>query len=732
MSTERKLSVFTISFIFLSLIGTYFITTEPLNHFMISFTATPFTIIASFLGNLIIISLIVVVVFLCSKKAYNRMLILTIISLLLSFLGYMLLIYIRYYQSPFSISELSFAKYAETDMSSSIAEVVSRELILEFKIIMFFNFFILLALYIIFSKDKPKDVYLKKLNPKVLFQNSKVLFAAAIGLLLLSFGHINICYKYTTDHWKLNHERPLYGMQTSGIYNFYFYDWLGFKWDDAGGSRKATIEDFEVYDKNVANYTNFFGETYSNTLLLADAPTVNLSPSLGDVTTLNGIFSDKNVVYIQLETINTFLVDGSSEFLEELDLMPDLEKLISESYFFENFYSNVGLGNSSDAEISGLTGLYTPGNHLMYWQYGNDDYPREITWHDKITNNAYKKMIDFRLNALPTVLDDYYTASFHADNRQFYNRENTHPGMLNFDNFYHFTERPLPDKLGTTNVIDAFPNNLEKLPGSTWVSEKDLFEWVKIVAKEKTNENKKYFLYPITIHPHTPYLYDPYINEPVLTREDIRLNDVTLTYLNYLRFYNDIFKMIIDLANELENTIFVMYGDHGTGFQLNDMKLLLNDPDLTAVESWEKLYQVPALIYAPDDNNSVEGMKSGLIKGRQPLVRSQVDLYRTVLELLGKNDNHFYYGVNGLSQERTFALQTRISLLVTDDFTVQLKKYAPTKRFSKNSIIYHNTEPLDYDIKEVIEKILVFKQINDGIINNNLLEGINKKKKGQT
>ena len=93
--------------------------------------------------------------------------------------------------------------------------------------------------------------------------------------------------------------------------------------------------------------------------LIHISPTVNLSPSLGDVTTLNGIFADKNVVYIQLETINTFLVDGSCEFLEELNLMPDFKKLISESYFFENFYSNVGSGNSSDAEISGLTGLYT-------------------------------------------------------------------------------------------------------------------------------------------------------------------------------------------------------------------------------------------------------------------------------------------------------------------------------------------------------------------------------------
>ena len=121
-----------------------------------------------------------------------------------------------------------------------------------------------------------------------------------------------------------------------------------------------------------------------------------------------------------------------------------------------------------------------------------------------------------------------------------------------------------------------------------------------------------------------------------------------------------------------------------------------------------------------------------MLTGKQPLVRSQVDLYRTVLELLGRNDQHFYYGVNGLSDERTFALQTRISLLVTDDFTVQLKKYCPTKKFSRNAIVYHNAnETIDYDMAEMIEKILTFKQINDGIINNNMIIDVNRKKKGQ-
>lgn len=730
MNVQRKLKIFTILFILLSLLGTFFITFEPLNPFIISFTNTPFTIINALLGNLIIILLIVTIVFTFSKKAYSRMRALLIISLIISFLGYLILIYIRYYQSPFLSRDLTFSKYAESDMTASIIVVVIIDLFLDFKIVLFSGFFILLILYIIFSKNKSKNIYQESTNPKVLFQNTKLLVATIIGLLLLSFGQIRGSYSYTNKRWGFNQERPLYGMQVTGLYNFYFYDLLGFNWADDNKTKSATVEQFEVYDRNQLSYTNLFGEKYGNILTLDQASTVKLSPKLGEVESLNGIFQDKNIIYIQLETLNTFLVDGSSKFLEDLNLLPNFKALINESYFFENFYSTVGLGNSSDAEISGMTGLYTPGNNLMYWQYGSSTYPREITFYDRLTQNVYTQMVDFKLNPLPIALgSDYYSASFHADNRQFYNRENTHPGMLGVNDFYHFTEKDLPDKIGNVNVIDAFPDYLETNPNSPWIGEKDLFEWVKIVAKQKASENQKYFLYPITIHPHTPYLYDPYIDDPILTSDDIRVNLVTLDYLNYLRFYNDVFKMITDLAKELENTIYVIYADHGTGFPLKDMRTILDNEDLTPLEAWEKLYQVPALIYAPDDE-STNDVKSGLITGRQPLVRSQVDLFRTTLELVGRNEGNFYYGVNGLSDEKTFALQTRISLLVTDDFTIQLKKYAPTKSLNKNSVIFHND--VDYDVHLLIEKIVRFKQLNDGIINKNLIDQINRKKKGQS
>lgn len=726
MSEKSKLHLHTSLFVLLNFFGTYFITSEFLNIFIINFTNTSFTIISSVLGNLIILFLVVFIVYFIAKKSYSRMTSLTIISLILNVAGLGIWMFFKYYQTPFTINDLSFYKGADGGMVSSLSFILLTDLFYHWRIVLFVPTTVLFILLIIFKLTNKKNFYGRKQNPKVSIQRPVPIFIAILFLSLLSFAHINIGHKYAVEKWQLNHERSLYGSQTVGLYNYYLYDFLGFDWGSSPEEKKITIDDLIVYDKNVSQYTNFFGETYSNDLLTSDASTVTLSHKLGNPTSLNGIFAGKNIVYIQLESANNFFVDGSSIFLESLNLVPNFNKIINESYYFDNFYNNVGLGNTSDAETTGLTGLYTPGNKLLHWIYGNERYPRDIFFIEKLYGSDYAEMIDYEFNPLPEALgDNYFSASFHADNRFFYNRQNVHPGMFKFNEFYYFDEKPVEPRINTINAIDKFPNNIEKLPGSSWAREEELFRWVTEVAKEAVERGQNYFLYPITIHAHTPYFSNPY--EPVVTSDNLNVGNVTLSYINYLQYYNDIFQAIIDMSKELTNTIYVLYADHGTGIPINDVREIIDNKEISELEIWAELSKLPAFIYAPDDESTAE-VKEGLIKGRQPLVRSQIDLYRTVLELVGKNEGHFYYGVNGLSDEHTFAFQPRISLLVTDDFTVQLKKYAPNKVLSEKSIVYY--QDIDYNAADLIEKIIKFKSINDHIVSNNLIVEINKKKKG--
>ena len=731
MKERNQLIIFTTLFIFLNAIGTFFYSLQELNNYIITFAYSPFEVIFSSLGNVIILSLISLIIFLFFKKTKSRMTAMTILSFIFSLIGLSLWVYTRFYQSPFLSRDLTFAKNAENEMAFSFVYLIPSFLFVSWRIVLFINFFVLLIVQITFTRINKKrarnNIYGRMSKSKGWLQKPLPLLVGIILLSALSFGHIKFGYNYVKSKWKLNHESSLYGIQTTGLYNFYLYDILGFSWTEQEDSVKAVASDMERYDKNVASYTNFFGETYSNRLSLDDASTVILSPSLGEVDSLHGIFKDKNVVYIQLETFNSYLVDGTSSLIESLNLMPNWHKLVNESYYFENFYATVGLGNSSDAEITGMTGLYPVGNRLNFWQFGNSEYYHKVSLYEKLLNSPYAKPIDFKLNPLPVVLDNYYSASYHGDNRFFYNRENVHPGMFKFDEYFHYSRKDGEPMAGVVNATDAFPNNLERLPGSPWVGEKDLFEWVKIKAKEKQAAGEKYFMYPITIHAHTPFFYNPYIDEPAFTKDMLKVTTSTLDFLNYLKFYNDIFGYILDMANELTDTIYVLYTDHGAAISPNEIRTIAEDPDLSPIEVWRKLSQVPALIYAPDDNSTGE-VKEGLIKGVQPKVRSQVDLYRTLLELIDKSDTNFYYGVNGLSDEKTFAFLTRTSMIITDDFSVQLKQYIPNKKIDEKSIYFYND--ITYDLDKFISNIVDFKYYNDLMISNNLLQEINRKKKG--
>ena len=167
---------------------------------------------------------------------------------------------------------------------------------------------------------------------------------------------------------------------------------------------KADLSIYDIYNKNQAEYTNVFGESYGNVLDISDASSVNIDPSLLNDSQLNGVFKDKNIMVIHLETFNHFLLDEDGPYFDS-SYFKTLKALLKESYVLDNFYTNVGLGNSSDAEFSVMTGLYPRGDTTVYWNYEKTPY---------------------EFKALPKLFEGYYKASLHSDVSVFYNRQNVH------------------------------------------------------------------------------------------------------------------------------------------------------------------------------------------------------------------------------------------------------------------------------------------------------------------
>jgi lipoteichoic acid synthase len=110
--------------------------------------------------------------------------------------------------------------------------------------------------------------------------------------------------------------------------------------------------------------------------------------------------------------------------------------------------------------------------------------------------------------------------------------------------------------------------------------------------------------------------------------EDFSNQEPLNSYLNCMRLQDHFLKNLIDQYEELglyENTIFVIYGDHGEGFGEHG---LLGHNDTI----YEEGLKVPFLIYAPgwfENGKQVEGLSN------------HTDILPTVIELLG------YEVVNG-------------------------------------------------------------------------------------
>src|SRR5699024_1727007 len=84
-----------------------------------------------------------------------------------------------------------------------------------------------------------------------------------------------------------------------------------------------------------------------------------------------GILKGKNVVFVHMEGMQTFLMDLSFNGSE---VTPNLNKLASEGMFFSNFYPQVSTGTSSDTEFTLLTGLMPAASGAVFTSYYDREY----------------------------------------------------------------------------------------------------------------------------------------------------------------------------------------------------------------------------------------------------------------------------------------------------------------------------------------------------------------------
>ncbi len=297
-----------------------------------------------------------------------------------------------------------------------------------------------------------------------------------------------------------------------------------------------------------------------------------------------GIGQGMNLLVIQVESLQDFVIGKTYDGQE---ITPFLNQLIADNaLYFNHFYTNMGKGNTSDAEFSMQTGLYPVIEGSCY--------------------DLYVESNDFL--ALPQLLKDegYKTIAAVGDDAEFYNRDKVY-AKLGYDGFYN-----------ETNL------HMDEISG-LGLSDQSFFRQMCVILDA---EQEPFFSFMLTVTNHYPYVLDPIESSLQLKPED--KDTLFGGYLQTVRYTDEALAQLFEnlKANGLyDNTVVVIYGDHhGLNCQDEDNYEKMTE-FLGYSYDYDEMLNVPLLIYVP-----------GLEQGETiETVGGQVDILPTVANILGLN-----------------------------------------------------------------------------------------------
>lgn len=499
-------------------------------------------------------------------------------------------IYYHYYSSFASISLIANITFA-SDVSDAIVENVLKAVDLIY-------IWQTITLVIIYKKTNKKEYIKHKENKKKLVKTGLItsLSLFAVAALFMPLNAWSRLYNlWNRESVVMNH----------GIYVYQLDDFIQ--------SLTPKITSVLGHDKALKKVTDYYKEN-------------KYTPSNNEYT---NIFKGKNIIVIHAESMQKFAMDLT---FNNKEVTPNLNKLANEGIFFSNFYSQVGVGTSSDAEFTFNTSLMPSTKGTVFVNYFDRDYI-----------------------SIPKLLKEqgYYTYSMHANTGEFWNRNTMHKS-LGYDKFYNKDSYTIDETIGLG------------------LSDKSFFrQSVDIMKQIKEEENKPFYSLLIMLSNHTPFS-DLALMEDYKTTIDVTIDNQTVTrdYLNnttignYLRsvHYADsaIGEFIDNLDKEglLENTVLVIYGDHDARLDFEDFNLLYNyDPITDTIKTendegyipytkynYELDRKVPFIIWTKEQNYNLNvNIPMGMIDvlptlGNMIGIHSDYQLGKDIMNLKG-DDN---------------------------------------------------------------------------------------------
>lgn len=359
---------------------------------------------------------------------------------------------------------------------------------------------------------------------------------------------------------------------------------------------------------------------------------------------LKGYIKGKNVIILQLESIQDFVINRK---INGKEITPNLNKFINENIKISNMFMQ-SYSSTADSEFSSITSLYPMENGMSYSRYYTNTYDNIFTMFEN---------------------EGYTTSYMHGNYGFFWNRGNVYKSF------------------GVQNIElkDSFEDISEDING--YLSDELLYTQ----AVEKLQSYKEpFFSYIVSASSHTPF----YLNG-LEDRSKVSINvgkyentflGCYLEAVNYADYAFGIFIEKLKEADLYDDTVILLYGDHNGMDMYNEyLEDFLKETDSNLTDTDIKLNYIRVAC-----GMKIPGIEN--IKIEKPV--SKLDIKPTFAYLID-GDAGFSLGTNMFARKDFICLN--------NERIVTSRYYFDEKWYRIKDGVEVNLEELPQDERELLE-----------------------------
>lgn len=467
--------------------------------------------------------IVVIVCFLGVLPNRARIITAIVINFLISLLLFSDNLYYIYSNSVLSVAQISNLQYGDEIMETLPMVMQSKQ------ILYFLDIFIFIVLII------SKKI---KLEKKEKATKKKLILRASAGMVgIIIFCLIGVKYVEKGKQKSYNkdmqiREATIFGYHISDIQNAF--------------SMKQQTK-YKNYDYMIQDYNKLkekYEEKYGQ-----------------EIYPIKGILEDKNVIILQLESIQEFVINKE---INEKQITPNLNKFLSDNIEFTNMHMQ-SYSTTADSEHSTITSIYPMENGMSFSKYFTNTYDDLF----KLFNNK-----------------NYHTSYMHGNYPYFWNRGNVY-GKFNLNDLV---------------LKEQFNDLSENINGD--LSDELLYR--QAVQKLKQYDNP-FLSYIVAASSHTPFTLEGLEDRSKVSIDVGKYKDTYfgnyLESVNYADYAFGVFIQELKDAGLYNDTAILVFGDHN-GLNMYNEELIdflkYTNQDITDIDLKLNYTRVACGIKIPD------------------------------------------------------------------------------------------------------------------------------------